>query len=51
MVYAEAALAGPLIAGYAYPKGGWKNRPAREYATLPESREVKFQGRALQLPE
>ncbi|MBI1939412.1 MAG: deoxyhypusine synthase [Ignavibacteriales bacterium] len=30
MVYAEATLAMPLIAGYAYHKGVWKNRNARE---------------------
>lgn len=30
MVYAEATLAMPLIAGYAYHKGVWKNRSARE---------------------
>jgi deoxyhypusine synthase len=34
MVYAEATLAVPLIAGYAYHKGGWKNRPARDYTKL-----------------
>jgi len=34
MVYAEATLAVPLVAGYAYHKGGWKNRKAREYAKL-----------------
>ena len=34
MVYAEATLALPLIAGYAYHKGNWKNRPARNYAEL-----------------
>ena len=34
MVYAEATLAFPLIAGYAYHKGNWKNRQARNYATL-----------------
>ena len=34
MVYAEATLVVPLIAGYAYHKGGWKNRAAREYAKL-----------------
>ena len=32
MVYAEATLALPLIAGYAYHKGAWKNRAARNYA-------------------
>jgi deoxyhypusine synthase len=34
MVYAEATLALPLIAGYAYHKGNWKNRRARNYAKL-----------------
>src|SRR6266481_2101833 len=34
MVYAEATLALPLIAGYAYHKGSWKNRKARNYAKL-----------------
>lgn len=31
MVYSEATLAVPLIAGYAYHKGGWKSRPARRW--------------------
>ena len=30
MVYSEATLAMPLIAGYAYHKGAYKNRKARE---------------------
>ncbi len=34
MVYAEATLALPLIAGYAYHKYNWKNRQARGYAKL-----------------
>lgn len=34
MVYSEATLAFPLIAGYAYGKGVWKNRPAREFSKL-----------------
>jgi deoxyhypusine synthase len=34
MVYAEATLGFPLIAGYAYHKGNWKNRAARNYAEL-----------------
>ena len=34
MVYAEATIALPLIAGYAYHKGSWKNREARNYAKL-----------------
>ena len=31
MVYAEATLAVPLIVGYAYHKGAWKTRPARQW--------------------
>jgi deoxyhypusine synthase len=34
MVFAEATLALPLIAGYAYHKGSWKNRKARNYTRL-----------------
>ena len=34
MVYAEATLALPLIAGYAWHKGAWKNRAARNYLKL-----------------
>jgi deoxyhypusine synthase len=34
MVYAEATLALPLIAGYAWHKGAWKNRQARDYSKL-----------------
>ncbi len=34
MVYAEATLALPLIAGYAWHKGAWKNRSARNYSKL-----------------
>ncbi len=34
MVYAEATIAVPLIAGYAYHKGTWKNRTAREFSKL-----------------
>jgi deoxyhypusine synthase len=34
MVYAEATVALPLVAGYAYHKGNWKNRPARNYAEV-----------------
>jgi deoxyhypusine synthase len=30
MVYCEATIALPLIAGYAYHKGGWKNREGRK---------------------
>ncbi len=34
MVYAEATLALPLIAGYAYHKKGWQARPARRWNAL-----------------
>ena len=32
MVFSEATLAVPLIAGYAYHKGAWKGRKARNYS-------------------
>lgn len=41
MVFSEATLAVPLIAGYAYHKGGWKNRSAKRFARLLEPAEVK----------
>ncbi len=31
MVFAEATIAWPLIAGYGYHKGNWKNRPERNF--------------------
>jgi deoxyhypusine synthase len=34
MVYAEATLAFPLVAAYAWHKGNWKNRQARDYTKL-----------------
>ncbi len=34
MVYSEATIAMPLIAGYAYHKGSWKNRKKRELTKL-----------------
>ncbi|MFH1198286.1 MAG: deoxyhypusine synthase [bacterium] len=34
MVYAEATIAMPLVAGYAYHKGAWKSRPKRELQKL-----------------
>lgn len=34
MVYAEATIAMPLISGYAYHKGNWKNRKRREFAKM-----------------
>jgi deoxyhypusine synthase len=36
MVYSEATLALPLIAGYAYHKGAWKNRQLRRWNRLLE---------------
>ena len=37
MVYAEATLALPLLAGYAYHSGLWKNRAARRFNKLLET--------------
>lgn len=34
MVFSEATLAFPLIAGYAYGKGNWRERAPRRYAQL-----------------
>jgi len=34
MVYCEATIAMPLIAGYAYHKGSWKNRKKREFQKM-----------------
>jgi deoxyhypusine synthase len=34
MVYSEATLALPLIAGYAYSKGGWRNRKERAFSRM-----------------
>jgi len=36
MVYSEATLAVPLIAGYGYHKAAWKNRQAKRFARLLE---------------
>ncbi len=36
MVYSEATLAVPLIAGYAYHKGSWKTRQAKRFTRLLE---------------
>jgi len=36
MVYGEATLALPLIAGYAWHKGAWKNRAAKHFSRLLE---------------
>jgi len=34
MVYSEATIAMPLIAGYAYNKGAWKERKPREFTKI-----------------
>jgi deoxyhypusine synthase len=34
MIYAEATLALPLIAGYGYHKGSWKKRSPKQYAEM-----------------
>ncbi len=34
MVYAEATIAMPLVVSYAYHKGSWKNRIAREFQKI-----------------
>ncbi|MBA3274077.1 MAG: deoxyhypusine synthase, partial [Chthoniobacterales bacterium] len=34
MVFSEATLAMPLIAGYAYHKGSWKNRTGKKWSTM-----------------
>jgi deoxyhypusine synthase len=34
MVYSEATLAVPLIAGYAYHKRGWEQRTDKRFADL-----------------
>jgi len=41
MVFSEATLAMPLIAGYAYHKGAWKNRKARNYSDFLNKEPVK----------
>jgi deoxyhypusine synthase len=40
MVFSEATIAVPLIAGYAYHKGAWKTREARRWAQLLEPASV-----------
>ncbi|OFZ17977.1 MAG: deoxyhypusine synthase [Bdellovibrionales bacterium RBG_16_40_8] len=34
MVYSEATIAMPLIVGYAYGKGAWKNRTSKEFSKI-----------------
>lgn len=40
MVYSEATIALPLVAGYAYHKGSWKNRKAREFQKIYQKEKV-----------
>ncbi len=40
MVYAEATIALPIIAGYAYHKGNWQGRPERNFNALLDSKTV-----------
>jgi deoxyhypusine synthase len=40
MVYSEATLALPLIAGYAYHKGAWRDRTVRKWSQLLEGTAV-----------
>ena len=40
MVFSEATLAVPLIVGYAYHKGGWKNRVAKKWSRVLEEAPV-----------
>lgn len=40
MVYSEATIAMPLIVGYAYHKGVWKNRKAREFQKIYQKENV-----------
>ncbi len=40
MVFSEATLAVPLIAGYGYHKGSWKGRQGKQFARLYESAAV-----------
>jgi deoxyhypusine synthase len=44
-VYSEATLAVPLIAGYAYHKGGWKSRSARNWSRWFEPAATQAAGR------
>jgi deoxyhypusine synthase len=37
MVYSEATLAVPLIAGYAFHKGGWKKRTGKKWNQVLEA--------------
>ncbi len=40
MVYSEATMAMPLIAGYAYHKGAWKDRKPKEFSKIFQNEKV-----------
>lgn len=42
MVYSEATIAMPLVCGYAYHKGSWKNRKGNEFAKLYQAEKVSL---------
>jgi len=42
MVYSEATIAMPLVAGFAYHKGGWKNRTKKEMQKIFNKKDVTF---------
>ncbi len=42
MVYAEATMALPLLASYAYHKGSWKNRAARKWSAFLNDEKAKI---------
>ncbi|HSH38669.1 MAG TPA: deoxyhypusine synthase family protein [Chthoniobacterales bacterium] len=43
MVFSEATMAVPLIAGYVYHKGNWKNRRGREFAKMLDEKPARKQ--------
>lgn len=42
MVYSEATIAMPLVCGYAYHKGAWKNRKGKEFAKLYSTEKISL---------
>ncbi|PYL06513.1 MAG: deoxyhypusine synthase [Verrucomicrobia bacterium] len=50
MVFIEATIGFPLIAGYAWHKGAWKNRSAREFSRMLDARESEPVGRRSAAP-
>ena len=41
MVYSEATIAMPLVAGYAYHKGAWKERKPKEFQKIYKLLKIK----------